>query len=154
MEQIIQRLQVKPQKMCIRDRINTAIEPPRVITILFVKPAIRYPTKQQPATTNVYGICEDTCSIWLQPAPVEDKIVVSEIGEQWSPNTEPARVAARATLTSSGATELQIMVTIGIRIPKVPQEVPMAKASPPATRNTTAGISVPGIWDAATRLPT
>ena len=34
----------------------------------------------------------------LQVAPVEDKMVVSEIGEQWSPKTEPASVAARAMM--------------------------------------------------------
>jgi hypothetical protein len=32
--------------------------------------------------------------MWLQAAPVDERIVVSEIGEQWSPKTEPARVAA------------------------------------------------------------
>ena len=26
--------------------------------------------------------------MWLQPAPVEARMVVSEMGEQWSPNTE------------------------------------------------------------------
>ena len=43
---------------------------------------------------RAYGICVDTWSIWLQDAPVDERIVVSEIGEQWSPKTEPARVAA------------------------------------------------------------
>ena len=33
-------------------------------------------------------------NVGLQDAPVDERIVVSEIGEQWSPKTEPARVAA------------------------------------------------------------
>ena len=28
-----------------------------------------------------------------QPAPVDDKIVVSDIGEQWSPNNPPDKTA-------------------------------------------------------------
>ena len=31
--------------------------------------------------------------MWLHCAPADDIIVVSEIGEQWSPHTEPARQA-------------------------------------------------------------
>ena len=57
-------------------------------------------------------------------------------------------------MISSGATAAQIIVTIGIRIPNVPQDVPIAKASPPATRNTIAGIIAGGILDAATKPPT
>ena len=32
--------------------------------------------------------------MWLQRAPAEDRIVVSDMGEMWSPQTEPARQAA------------------------------------------------------------
>ena len=42
-------------------------------------------------TVNAYGICVLTCSIWLHELAIELSIVVSEIGEQWSPNTAPAK---------------------------------------------------------------
>lgn len=61
---------------------SIAIDIPSVSHIFFVNPAIRYPTIQQAATTNVYGICELTWSICLHPAPVDESIVVSDIGEQ------------------------------------------------------------------------
>ena len=65
-------------------------------------------------------------------------IVVSEIGDIWSPHTDPAREAAMQT-TKSGSLSGNMAVTIGIKIPNVPQEVPVAKASPVPTRNKTAG---------------
>ena len=59
---------------------------------------------------------------------MEERIVVSDIGEQWSPYTEPASVAPRVGIRYAPApSALQIIVTIGISIPKVPQEVPMEK---------------------------
>ena len=39
---------------------------------------------------------------------------------------------------------------MGIRMPKVPQEVPVAKESMADTPNIMAGISITGILDAAT----
>ena len=65
-------------------------------------------------------------------------MVVSEIGEQWSPHTAPARQADTPIIISwlvGGNTA----VTIGINIPKVPQDVPVAKARPQATRKMIAG---------------
>ena len=65
-------------------------------------------------------------------------MVVSEMGEQWSPQTAPARQAEMpmmSSLLSPGKTA----VTMGIRMPKVPQLVPVAKASTQATRKMTAG---------------
>ena len=81
-------------------------------------------------------------------------MVVSEIGEQWSPKTLPANVADNDTTINSGAIELQIGTMIGIKIPKVPQAVPMAKDKKAATRNTTAGINAGGIELDATRFLT
>ena len=46
-----------------------------------------------PPTTNAYGIWDFTWLIWSQPEAIEDKIVVSDIGEQWSPQTEPHKTA-------------------------------------------------------------
>ena len=76
--------------------------------------------------------------MWLHLAPAEDIIVVSEIGEQWSPQTAPARHADIPMIRRS-AFFAKITVTIGMRIPKVPQDVPVANASTQATRKITAG---------------
>lgn len=40
-----------------------------------------------------------TSIICLQPAPIEESIVVSEIGEQWSPNIAPVKTALVLTIT-------------------------------------------------------
>ena len=54
--------------------------------------------------------------------------MVSDIGEQWSPYTEPASTAPRVgTRNGAAPSALHIIVMIGISIPKVPQEVPMEK---------------------------
>ena len=39
--------------------------------------------------------------MWSQRAPAEDMIVVSEMGEQWSPQTAPARQAEIEIIISS-----------------------------------------------------
>ena len=65
-------------------------------------------------------------------------MVVSEMGEMWSPQTAPARHAEMPIIRSSGSLA-NTGSTMGIRIPKVPQLVPVAKARPSATRKMTAG---------------
>ena len=79
------------------------------------------------ATDSAYGSCVDTWSMWLQRAPVEDRIVVSEIGEQWSPNTAPARTALSIGRISAISDAAAISPAIGSMIPNVPQLVPVAK---------------------------
>src|SRR5699024_2398716 len=71
-----------------------------------------------------------------QPAPVDDKMVVSEIGEESSPQTAPASTAPKAGTNKvpSGAAAVMISPAKGSKIPKEPHEVPVAKAMPPATR--------------------
>ena len=59
-------------------------------------------------------------------------IVVSEMGEQWSPHTAPDRQAAMDTTSISPFGKA--WQTMGIRMEKVPQEVPVAKARNTATR--------------------
>ena len=78
--------------------------------------------------------------MWSHWAPAEDMIVVSEIGEQWSPQTAPAMQAE----TQMMASELPLssgnaLRQIGIRMPKVPQDVPVAKDRPTAIRKMIAG---------------
>lgn len=92
--------------------------------------------------------------MWLQAAPVLESIVVSEIGEQWSPNTEPASVADKAMIVRCGATDVQIDAIIGIRIPNVPQLVPIENERKAATTNIIAGISIIGMLEASTMLLT
>ena len=65
-------------------------------------------------------------------------MVVSEMGEQWSPHTEPARQADIQTIPILLPTG-KILRTIGMRIPKVPHEVPVAKAIKQAIINIIAG---------------
>ena len=65
-------------------------------------------------------------------------IVVSEIGEQWSPHTEPARQADMPMICITSP-EGKIVTTIGIRMPNVPHDVPVAKEIPQATRKIIAG---------------
>ena len=80
-------------------------------------------------------------------------IVVSEIGEQWSPQTAPARQDAMeiTIICPSGNTP----ITIGIRMLNVPQDVPVANARNAATRKMIIGRN-PCIADAefATRSAT
>ena len=56
-------------------------------------------------------------------------IVVSEIGEQWSPHTVPAIQAEIEIIIIVGFVPSNTATTIGIRIPNVPQLVPVANAS-------------------------
>ena len=79
--------------------------------------------------------------MWLHCAPAELMMVVSEIGEQWSPQTAPAmqadtQIIARGFDPSSG----KAFNVIGIRIPNVPQDVPVAKDNPQAIRKMIAGM--------------
>ena len=64
-------------------------------------------------------------------------IVVSEIGEQWSPHTAPAKQDAIeiTIICPSGKTP----ITIGMRILNVPHDVPVAKARKAATRKMIIG---------------
>ena len=71
-------------------------------------------------------------------APADDIIVVSEIGEQWSPHTAPARQAdipIISKLLSAG----KIAATMGIKIPNVPHDVPVENARIQATTKIIAG---------------
>ena len=86
----------------------------------FVKPITRYPMRQQAATVNEYTICVETWTKWSTPAPALERMVVSDIGEQWSPNTLPASVAAREATSKSGQMACATGIMIGIKIPNVP----------------------------------
>ena len=61
------------------------------------------------------------------------------MGEQWSPQTAPAMQADMERISILVSTSWKMATTIGIKIPKVPQEVPVAKARPMAIRKINTG---------------
>ena len=61
------------------------------------------------------------------------------MGEQWSPQTAPAMQADMERIIMLVSTSWKMATTIGIKIPKVPQEVPVAKASPIAIKKINTG---------------
>ena len=71
-------------------RNNTISPNGSEISALLVNPATMYDKNDINAATIAYGSCVETWFTWLHCAPAEDIIVVSEIGEQWSPHTAPA----------------------------------------------------------------
>src|SRR5699024_8836127 len=76
--------------------------------------------------------------MWFTFAPADAMMVVSEMGEQWSPATAPAKHAEMPMVRSSGS-PAKMGSTMGMRMPNVPQLVPVANASPHATRKMMAG---------------
>ena len=72
-------------------------------------------------------------------APADAIIVVSEIGEQWSPHTAPAIHADIDMIIIVLSVPANVPTTIGISIPNVPQLVPVANARNIATINIIAG---------------
>lgn len=91
------------------------------------------------ATVIAYGSRVDTWFTWLHCAPADAMIVVSEIGEQWSPQTAPAIQAEIEMIIIVSFVPWNTATTIGIRIPNVPQEVPVANARKHPTRKMIAG---------------
>lgn len=77
-------------------------------------------------------------------------IVVSEIGEQWSPHTAPA-MQAEMQIMLNGLSAGNTCWVMGIKIPKVPQLVPVAKANRHPTKNTVAGRNT---WNPSAELLT
>src|SRR3989338_7044159 len=86
------------------------------------------------ATASAYGSCVRTWSIWSEADPIDERIVVSEIGEQWSPNTAPlmtedivAIMSASYPAAPGSATAASIGQAMGNTMPMVPYEVPVEK---------------------------
>ena len=92
------------------------------------------------ATSTAYGSCVDTWFMWLHWAPADAMMVVSDIGEQWSPHTAPAMHAEIDIIIIVWFVPEKMFTTIGMSMPKVPHEVPVAKARKAPTRNMIAGI--------------
>ena len=77
-------------------------------------------------------------------------MVVSEIGEMWSPQTAPDKQAATVMTSMVDGASPNTAIAIGIRMLNVPQEVPVAKARPSAMRKNTAGMNIPMVDSAFT----
>jgi hypothetical protein len=77
--------------------------------------AHRHPTIP---TRSAYGICVRTWSMWSQLEAMLERIVVSEIGEQWSPQTDPARTDETAPS--------RIVYVSGLRAGSLPDRRPPA----------------------------
>ena len=73
---------------------------------------------------------------------MEETMVVSLNGEQWSPNTAPLNTAATTDATKDSDPGAKLNATgkaSGIKTPIVPQEVPVVKEMSTPSRNTTSG---------------
>ena len=68
-------------------------------------------------------------------------MVVSEIGEIWSPQTAPASTAATATIIMLGSVSLNILTTMGTRMANVPQLVPEENAMKMAMQKINSGTN-------------
>ena len=70
-------------------------------------------------------------------------MVVSDMGEAWSPPTAPDKMAAMHTTSieelPASISDCKTATAMGISMPKVPQLVPVAKAKPMATRKNMGG---------------
>ena len=83
------------------------------------------------AAIKAKGNCVLTWSIRSQPVNILDTIVVSDIGEHWSPNTVPPRTAPKHTLIykGSGLIEKAKGIAIGKTTAYVPNAVPVEKVT-------------------------
>jgi hypothetical protein len=73
------------------------------------------------------------------PDPTEDRIVVSDNGDVWSPKMAPASTAPNAGINSEMSTEITIPAAIGRIRPKVPKVLPNEKEMKQARTNKMAG---------------
>src|SRR4028119_2506765 len=73
------------------------------------------------------------------PDPTEDRIVVSDKGDVWSPKMAPASTAPNAGIKSEMSTEATIPAAIGRIRPKVPNVLPNEKEINEARTNKMAG---------------
>ena len=84
--------------------------------------------------------------MWSLPVAVDERIVVSEMGEQWSPKMDPSSTAPMVMITIPTAptadpspTATASMITLGSKMPIVAQDEPVANEVPQARKKRTAG---------------
>ena len=80
-------------------------------------------------------------SMWSEPAARDDRIVVSDIGEQWSPNVPPPRIAPTVQSNTVSISPPVIVnakgIAIGVMIANVPHEEPVKKEINAHVKNVT-----------------
>ena len=78
--------------------------------------------------------------MWSEADAIEEIMVVSEMGEQWSPNTPP-----ESSAPITGGRDISSVWAMGMAmgniIPHVPQDVPVENAIKLVVIKITAGIS-------------
>lgn len=116
-----------------------AIQIKRVMKGLRINPAKIKPTELIEATKRAYGNLVEMWLIILHLVPVAAMMVVSEIGETWSPKTDPAKTEAIVIVQRS------LLIgkrgkAIGMNIAKVPQEVPVENDNIAASAKIITGI--------------
>ena len=102
------------------------------------------------ATDSAYGSWVRTWSTWSAAEAMEERIVVSEMGEQWSPKTAPESTAPMVAIRmrwlssvdrpASSGKWYAMGMTMGVRIAIVAQEVPVENAMNAATTKVSAGM--------------
>ena len=79
--------------------------------------------------------------MWSEPAAKDDRIVVSDIGEQWSPNVPPPRIAPTVQSNTVSISPPVIVnakgIAIGVMIANVPHEEPVKKEINAHVKNVT-----------------
>ena len=79
--------------------------------------------------------------MWSEPAARDDRIVVSDIGEQWSPNVPPPRIAPTVQSNTVSISPPVIVnakgIAIGVMIANVPHEEPVKKEINAHVKNVT-----------------
>ena len=79
--------------------------------------------------------------MWSEPAARDDRIVVSDIGEQWSPNVPPPRIAPTVQSNTVSISFPVIVnakgIAIGVMIANVPHEEPVKKEINAHVKNVT-----------------
>jgi hypothetical protein len=130
-----------------KTNISKIIAKTYIIAIFETKPTNKNAKQEDIATQIAYGSCVEVCSIWLHSALAEESMVLSEIGEQWSPKIEPESTAETVKTIISGAAFWHAAEATGISIPNAPHEDPIANESIAEPINTTNGRNFSGKLD-------
>ena len=105
-----------------------------------VNPTIRYPINEIIAIVTAYTASVLTCTMKLQFTQELTRIVLSQIGEMLSPNTDPQRHAEMQGTSNVRSVFVQMLTTIGTSTEKPAHVVPSENVSNAPTRNTTEGM--------------
>lgn len=114
-----------------------------------INPKATYKIHAMVPMNSVYGSCVPICSMGLHPMVEHVRNVVSEIGEDWSPNVAPPHMAD-AVKGILSPKPMAVGMAIGATIAMVPMELPVAKEITPPIKNTIIGNN-PGVMELVNR---